>query len=72
MEEGLRLKWGLPMPMWKDSLETKEINSSGDRHENDKGNGHSHSPSLWKEFVLRVKLLVGRGKEELSRIPEPK
>ena len=57
LEEGLRLSWGLPMPMWK--IE-------------DKDNAHeSFTPSLWKEIVLRGMLLIGRGQDKIKVLENP-
>ena len=58
LEEGLRLSWGLPMPMWK--IEDKES-----AHES------THTPSLWKEIVLRAGLLLGCGQDKLFVLEEP-
>lgn len=52
LEEGLRLTWGLPMPLW--AVEDQKTS-----HES------SLDPSLWKEIVLRAMLMIGHGKDRL-------
>jgi hypothetical protein len=71
LEEGLRLTWGLPMPLWTDEDEGNDRTT----HENAGAEGHghesTHTPSLWEEIILRAMLLVGRRQDKLSVLKEP-
>ncbi len=69
LEEGLRLTWGIPMPMWENSSEP----TTDKKDASVKKQVHSamHSPSLINEIKLRFKLLVGRGKSDIATLPPP-
>ncbi|MEN8135475.1 MAG: hypothetical protein ABFS18_08070 [Thermodesulfobacteriota bacterium] len=71
LEEGLRLTWGLPMPLWTD--EDKENEQTTQENTDDKSHGHesTHTPSLWREIILRVMLLFDQGQDKLNVLEKP-